>query len=112
MPSIFSMGVFMIIYRLRQKIYFVILSLLVDGKRPSQRLQKAQYILNLENEPEIFNSAVDELIKLKIIKFADDENRFFEIYSKEIFQMMGDYFQKKDNLFKGNSVSRRDHEQR
>lgn len=92
----------------KAKDLFVILSLLVDGNDLVNVLQKAQYILNLENEPEIFNSAVDELIKLKIIKFADDENRFFEIYSKEIFQMMGDYFQKKDNLFKGNSVSRRD----
>lgn len=92
----------------KAKDLFVILSLLVDGNDLVNVLQKAQYILNLENEPEIFNSAVDELIKLKIIKFADDENRFFEIYSKEIFQMMSDYFQKKDNLFKGNCVSRRD----
>lgn len=92
----------------KAKDLFVVLSLLVDGNDLVNVLQKAQYILNLENEIEIFNSAVDELVKLKIIKFADEENRFFEIYSKEIFQIMGDYFQKKDNIFKGNCVSRRE----
>jgi len=92
----------------KAKDLFVVLSLLVDGNDLVNVLEKAQYILNLENEPELFNSTVDELIKLKIIKFTDDENRFFEIYSNEIFQMMSDYFQKKENTFKRSCVSRRD----
>jgi len=92
----------------KAKDLFVALSLLVNSDDLVNVLEKAQYILNLESESEIFNSAVDELIKLKIIKFADTENRFFEIYSREIFQMMNDYFQKRDKNFKGNCVSRRD----
>jgi hypothetical protein len=72
----------------------------------SNVIEKAQYILNLEHETDVFNSAVNELVKLKILKI-DDERKFFEIYSKEIFQIMSDYFEKRQSAFKGNCVSRR-----
>lgn len=92
----------------KAKDLFVVLSLLTEGNDLVNVLQKAQYILNLEGDAEAFEAAVDELIKLKIIKFADEENRFFEIYSKEIFQIMFDYFQKRENQFKRNCISRRE----
>ncbi|MDR3219576.1 MAG: NACHT domain-containing protein [Dysgonamonadaceae bacterium] len=92
----------------KAKDLFVVLSLLVNNDDLVNVIEKAQYILNLEQESETFKSIVDELIKLRIIKFADADNRFFEIYSKEIFQMMSEYFQKRDHIFKGNCVSRRD----
>lgn len=85
---------------------FVVLSLLVTQDDLSNVIEKAQYILNLEHENDNFNSAVNELIKLKILKL-DDERKFFEIYSKEIFQIMTDYFEKRSSAFKGNCVSRR-----
>ena len=90
----------------KAKDLFVVLSLLVTQDDLSNVIEKAQYILNLEHELDTFNSAVNELVKLKILKI-DDERKFFEIYSKEIFQIMTDYFEKRPSVFKGNCVSRR-----
>lgn len=78
----------------KAKDLFVILNLLVTQDDLSNVIEKAQYILNLEHEIDTFNSAVNELVKLKILKI-DDEHKFFEIYSKEIFQIMSDYYEKR-----------------
>ncbi|NMC98130.1 MAG: hypothetical protein GYA62_00215 [Bacteroidales bacterium] len=78
----------------KAKDLFVILSLLVTQDDLSNVIEKAQYILNLEHETDTFNSAVNELVKLKILKI-DDERKFFEIYSREIFQIMSDYYEKR-----------------
>lgn len=78
----------------KAKDLFVVLSLLVTQDDLSNVIEKAQYILNLEHETDTFNSAVNELVKLKILKI-DDERKFFEIYSKEIFQIMSDYYEKR-----------------
>lgn len=78
----------------KAKDLFVVLSLLVTQDDLSNVIEKAQYILNLEHEIDTFNSAVNELVKLKILKI-DDERKFFEIYSKEIFQIMSDYYEKR-----------------
>jgi hypothetical protein len=78
----------------KAKDLFVVLSLLVTQDNLSNVIEKAKYILNLEHEDDVFNSAVNELVKLKILKI-DDERKFFEIYSKEIFQIMSDYYEKR-----------------
>jgi GTPase SAR1 family protein len=83
----------------KAKDLFVVLSQLVTQDDLSNVIEKVQYILNLEYESDVFNFAVNELVKLKIIKL-DDERRFFEIYSKEIFQIMSDYFERRNNSFK------------
>ena len=90
----------------KAKDLFVVLSLLVTQDDLSNVIEKAQYILNLEHEIDTFNSALNELVKLKILKI-DEERNFFEIYSKEIFQIMTDYFEKRPSVYKGNCVSRR-----
>ncbi|MDY6992423.1 MAG: hypothetical protein SVR94_07425 [Pseudomonadota bacterium] len=90
----------------KAKDLFVVLSLLVTQDDLSNVMEKAQYVLNLEHETDRFNSAVNELVKLKIIKL-DNERKFFEIYSKEIFQIMSNYFEKRPRSFRGNCVSRR-----
>jgi len=89
----------------KAKDLFVTLSLLVTPDDLSNVIGKAQYILNLEHESDIFNSAVNNLVKLKIIKL-DDERKFFEIYSKEIFQIMSDYFEERPRSFKGHCIGR------
>lgn len=89
----------------KAKDLFVVLSLLVTQDDLSNVIEKAQYILNLEHEIDTFNSAVNELVKLKILKI-DDERRFFEIYSNEIFQIMRDYFDKRERAFKGICIQR------
>lgn len=78
----------------KAKDLFVVLSLLVTQDDLSNVIEKAEYVLNLEHEIDTFNSAVNELVKLKILKI-DDERKFFEIYSKEIFQIMTNYYEKR-----------------
>lgn len=69
----------------KAKDLFVILCLIVTQDDLSNVIEKAQYVLNLEHDIDIFNSAVNELVKLKIIKI-DDERKYFEIYSKRYFK--------------------------
>jgi hypothetical protein len=78
---------------------FVAISLLVSEKDLSNLINKLKYILNLENADEIFSNALLELVKLKIVEIKDDG--FFMVYSQEILQKMTDYFDKKDDNFKG-----------
>ncbi len=85
---------------------FVVLSLLVTQDDLSNVIEKAQYILNLEHENDTFLSAINELVKLKILKL-DEERKFFEIYSREIFQIMSNYFEERNSTFKGHCVRRR-----
>lgn len=92
----------------KAKNIFVVLSLLVDRKNTVNVIEKAKYIANMENDDDGFQSAVGELEKLKIIRFNDEDNHFFEVYSPEILQMMNDYFQKRDRIFKGNCTLRRE----
>ena len=92
----------------KAKDLFVILSLLVDAKNTINVIDKAQYILNMEGDDDGFYAAVTELEKLKIIRFEDEEKRFFEVYSNEILQMMNAYYQKRDDSFKGGCNRRRE----
>lgn len=94
----------------KAKDVFVVLCLLVDEKHPVNMIDKARYILNMENDIDGFNSAVQELEKLKIIRYSLDEgdNRFFEVYSPEILQMINHYYQQRDDAFKGSCNQRRE----
>lgn len=92
----------------KAKNVFVVLSLLVDNRNPVNVIEKAKYIANMENDDDGFQSAVGELEKLKIIRFCDEDNHFFEVYSLEILQMMNDYYQKRDSTFKRSCIQRRE----
>ncbi len=93
---------------IKAKDIFVVLSLLVDSKNTVNVIEKAKYIANMESDNDGFQSAVGELEQLKIIRFGDDDNSFFEVYSPEILQMMNDYYQKRDSAFKRSCISRRE----
>ena len=92
----------------KAKNIFVILSLLVDSKNTVNVIEKAKYIANMENDDDGFQSAVSELEQLKIIRFVDEENNFFEVYSPEILQMMTDYYQKRDFNYRRSCTQRRE----
>ena len=89
----------------KAKDLFVVISLLITQDDLRNVIEKSQYILNLEHELDVFNSAINELVKLKIIQL-DDERRFFEVYSREILQIMTDYFEKRSASFKGHCIRR------
>lgn len=84
---------------------FVSISLLVSSDDLSNLINKIKYILNLENDEDDFWSAIKELVRLKVIKI-DDDNKFFEVYSKEILQIMSNYYQGRKDSFKRGCVSR------
>ena len=88
---------------------FVVISLLVTQDDLSNILAKAQFILNMEFPAQAseFRQAVDELIKLKIIKL-DEEERIFEVYSQEIYQKMSDYFYEFENTLREEWIERND----
>lgn len=67
---------------------FVVLGMLVTKDDMMNVLDKAKYILNMENREDSFVSAVEELKKLRIIKVTDDDSKYFEVYSKEILDIM------------------------
>ena len=90
----------------KAKDLFVVMSLLVTKDDMTNLLDKAQYIIQMEHDDEAFNSAVEELKKLKIVKITDEENRYFEVYSREILEMMNKHFAQRDDTFTGNSISR------
>lgn len=84
---------------------FVSISLLVSPDDLSNLINKIKYILNLEHDEDNFSSAIKELVRLKVIKI-DDDNKFFEVYSKEILQIMNNYYQKRADRFRRSCVSR------
>lgn len=87
---------------------FVVLSLLVDSKNTVNVIEKAKYLAGMENDDDGFQAAVAELEKLKIIRFNDEDNKFFEVYSPEILQMTNDYFQKRDTNFKSSCIKKKE----
>jgi hypothetical protein len=82
------------------------MSLLVTKDDLINVLAKAQYIINMENDDDGFNSAVEDLKKLKIVKITDDENRYFEVYSSDILEMMTKHLSMRDATFIKNSNNR------
>ncbi len=69
---------------------FVTISQLVTENDLTNLTEKLQYVTSMENKEDEFNSAFQELIKLRIIQVF--ENGFFGVYSKEILQIMLNYF--------------------
>lgn len=86
---------------------FVSIGLLVTKDDLTNVLDKAQYIINMENDDDGFNSVVEELVKLKIIKVTDEENRYFEVYSREVLEMMNKHFSQRDSSFVSKCNARR-----
>lgn len=86
---------------------FAIISLLVNQDDLSNILNKAQFILNMEFHSGEFRQAVDELIKLKIIKL-DEEEKIFEVYSQEIYQKMSNYFSQFDSNLREEWIEKND----
>lgn len=83
---------------------FLAISLLVDENDLSGLIQNLRFVLNKEDKEDEFQSALNELIKLKIIVI---ENRdFFKVYSADIYKLMKLYYQKKGSEFDGGINSR------
>ncbi len=84
---------------------FVGISLLVSNDNLSAVIDKLIYVLNRESDEDKFNLALKELVKLKIIK-VDEESRIFEVYSKEILQIMTNYYRGANDTFKRTCATR------
>jgi hypothetical protein len=79
---------------------FVVLSLLTTQDDLGGVVDKARYVLNLESEKDTFEAGMQELVKLKIVELL--EGGFFQVYSREIYEIMARYFQTRDEGFRQN----------
>ncbi|WP_291104738.1 hypothetical protein, partial [Dysgonomonas sp. UBA7630] len=82
---------------------FLAIGLLADPNDLAGLIGNLKYITNLEDQNDIFQEALQELIKLKIILIEDD---FFKVYSPEIYKYMGYYYQSKSVDYDGNITNR------
>lgn len=69
---------------------FGAMGMIVSDGDLSNVISKLKYILNMEKDDQKFDSAIAELVKLKIIKIVDQ--KFFRVYSSEIAQIMRESF--------------------
>ncbi|WP_045687049.1 NB-ARC domain-containing protein [Hymenobacter sp. AT01-02] len=73
---------------------FTAISLLVDQSDLSNVIAKLKFLLNMEDNQDEFEVAINELAKLKIIEIVDQ--KFFRVYSREILKIMNEYYQKQE----------------
>jgi hypothetical protein len=83
---------------------FVAISLLTTEDDLTNLIEKLRFILNKEDKEEEFQSALNELIKLKIIELIDKD--FFKVYSTEIYRLMKKYYENKGAEYEGNITNR------
>lgn len=83
---------------------FVAISLLTTEDDLTNLIEKLKFILNKEDKEEDFQSALNELIKLKIIELVDKD--FFKVYSVEIYRLMKKYYENKGAEYEGNITNR------
>lgn len=72
---------------------FIAIGLLTKEDDLSNLIEKLKFITNKEKSEDSFQSALNELIKLKIIEIIDKD--FFKVYSPEIFRLMKKYYESK-----------------
>ena len=78
---------------LNAKNMFVAISLLTNESELSNLIEKLRFILKKEDKEDEFQSALNELIKLKIIELIDKD--FFKVYSIDIYRLMKKYYENK-----------------
>lgn len=78
---------------------FVAISLLTTEEDLTNLIEKLKFILNKEDKEEDFQSALNELIKLKIIELVDKD--FFKVYSVDIYRLMKKYYENKGAEYEG-----------
>ena len=83
---------------------FVAISQLVVKDDLTNLIEKLRYVVNLEHDEEKFGTAFRELVRLRIVQVFEDG--FFRVYSKEILQIMLDYYSKSGRALKGTIGSR------
>jgi len=83
---------------------FIAMSQIVVEDDLTNLLEKLQFIVNMESQDDSFNNAIQELVKLKIIEVFESD--FFKVYSKEILQLMSQYFDKSNIQARRGIISR------
>lgn len=83
---------------------FITISQLVSKSDPSNLLEKLQYVTSFENDESAFQTALKELLKLRLVEIL--ENKFFRVYSNEILRIMASYFERSPSGIRGGIVGR------
>jgi hypothetical protein len=83
---------------------FIAIGLLTKENDLSNLIEKLRFITNKEKSEDRFQSALNELIKLKIIEIEDQD--FFKVYSAEIYRLMNRYYETKGPEFDSQITTR------
>ena len=77
----------------------VVLNLIASPEDLIGVVDKLRYVLNLEGDKERFEAGMQELVKLRVLELLD--GGLFQIYSHEIYELMGRYFLQRDEGLRG-----------
>jgi len=82
---------------------FLAISLLVTEEDLSGLVENLKFIVNKEDLEEEFQLSLNELVKLKIVVLED---KFFKVYSVEVYRIMKLHYDNKGEEFDGNITNR------
>lgn len=82
---------------------FLAISLLVSEEDLSGLIENLKFIVNKEDNEEEFQLSLNELVKLKIVVLED---KFFKVYSVEVYRIMKLHYENKGEEFDGNITNR------
>lgn len=88
---------------LEAKNLFLAISLLVSEDDLTGLIENLKFIVNKEDSEDEFQLSLKELIKLKIIVV---EEKFFRVYSTEVYKIMKEHYEKKGEEYDGNITNR------
>ncbi|MBV8251862.1 MAG: hypothetical protein JO154_04575 [Chitinophaga sp.] len=83
---------------------FLGINLLVNSDDLTGVIENLKFILNKEDNEELFDNSLNELIKLRIIERID--NDLFKVYSPEILKLMRVYYENKGREYDGDITNR------
>lgn len=88
---------------LEAKNLFLAVSLLVSEDDLTGLIENLRFIVNKEDSEDEFQLSLNELIKLKILVVED---KFFRVYSSEVYRIMKEHYENKGEEYDGNITNR------
>ena len=71
-----------------QQIFVIVGKLLANVDGVSESVSKLMFVLDMEQQKAEFERAMDELQEQRVLKYDDDDHKFFSLYSRDIIEMM------------------------
>lgn len=71
-----------------QQIFVIVGKLLANVDGVVESVSKLMFVLDMEQQKAEFERAMDELQEQRVLKYDDDDHKFFSLYSRDIIEMM------------------------